>query len=69
MRKILAICAINEIGSMAMQDQGHLTDIEEGRTTLVKYSISFELDAPTTIIATANQYNTEWESADRVSKD
>jgi DNA replicative helicase MCM subunit Mcm2 (Cdc46/Mcm family) len=46
------------------------TDIEEeGRTTLVKYSIPFELDAHTTIIATANQYDTEWESANSVSKD
>ncbi len=66
----LAICAINEIGSMSMEDQGHLTDIEEeGRTTLVKYGATFELDAPTTIVATANQYNTEWESPCSVSKD
>jgi DNA replicative helicase MCM subunit Mcm2 (Cdc46/Mcm family) len=55
---------------MPMQDQSHLTDIEEeGRTTLVKYSIPFELDIPTTIIATANQYNTEWENTNSVSKD
>ena len=65
-----AICAINEIGSMAMLDQGHLTDIEEeGRTTLVKYGATFELDAPTTIVATANQYNTEWDSPYSISKD
>ncbi len=65
-----AICAINEIGFMSPEDQGHITDIaEEGRTTLTKYATHFELDAPTTIISTANPYNAEWNSVSNISKD
>lgn len=64
-----AVCAVNEIGFMSPEDQGHLTDIaEEGRTTLNKYSMHFELDAPTTIIATANPYYAKWDSGSTISK-
>ncbi len=65
-----AVCAINEFGLMPLEDQGHLNDIaEEGKTTLIKYAITFELDAQTTIIAIANQFNTEWNDPKSISKD
>ena len=49
-----AVCAINEIGAMNPTDQQFLLDIaEEGRCTVDKYGTHFEIDAPTTIIATA----------------
>ena len=65
-----AICAVNEIGLMSLEDQGHLTDIaEEGKTTLSKYSLHFDIDAPTTIIATANPLHTKWDSRSSISKD
>jgi DNA replicative helicase MCM subunit Mcm2 (Cdc46/Mcm family) len=55
---------------MPPEDQGHLTDIaEEGRCTLDKYGTHFDIDAPTTIIATANPYYTKWNSGSSVSKD
>ena len=65
-----AVCAINEMGFMSPEDQGHLTDIaEEGRCTLDKFGTHFELDAPTTIIATANPYYTNWTNGHSISKD
>jgi DNA replicative helicase MCM subunit Mcm2 (Cdc46/Mcm family) len=65
-----SICAINEIGSMSLDDQQHLIDIaEEGRCTVDKYGTHFEIDSPTTIVATANPYNTTWSKAFSMTKD
>lgn len=65
-----AICAINEIGAMSLDDQQHLIDIaEEGRCTVDKYGMHFDIDSPTTIIATANPYNTTWNKAFNITKD
>jgi DNA replicative helicase MCM subunit Mcm2 (Cdc46/Mcm family) len=65
-----AICAINEIGSMRLDDQQHLNDIaEEGRCTVDKYGTHFEIDSPTTIIATANPYSVTWAKAFTMTKD
>jgi DNA replicative helicase MCM subunit Mcm2 (Cdc46/Mcm family) len=65
-----AVCAINELGSMSLEDQGHLIDIaEEGRCTVDKYGSHFEIDSPTTIIATANPYSTTWSKKFTMSKD
>ena len=64
------ICAINEFGAMSMEDQQHLTDIvEEGRCTLDKFARHYEIDAPTTIIATANPYNGVWNKSSMISKE
>ena len=64
-----SICAINEIGSLNFEDQGHLIDIlEEGHTTLDKYGRHYEIDSPTTIIATANPNGISWRTT-IVSKD
>jgi DNA replicative helicase MCM subunit Mcm2 (Cdc46/Mcm family) len=65
-----AICAINEIGAMNPTDQQFLLDIaEEGRCTVDKYGTHFEIDAPTTIIATANPLNQIWSKGYNISKD
>lgn len=65
-----AVCAINEFGAMSMEDQQHLTDIaEEGRCTLDKFARHYEIDAPTTIIATANPYNGAWNKASMITKE
>jgi DNA replicative helicase MCM subunit Mcm2 (Cdc46/Mcm family) len=65
-----AICAINEIGAMSLDDQQHLIDVaEEGRCTVDKYGMHFEIDSPTTIIATANPYNATWNKGYVMSKD
>jgi DNA replicative helicase MCM subunit Mcm2 (Cdc46/Mcm family) len=65
-----AICAINEIGAMNPTDQQFLLDIaEEGKCTLDKYGTHFEIDAPTTIIATANPYNHTWNKGFNINKD
>ena len=60
---------INEAGSMAHEDQWHLVGIaEEGKTTLDKYGEHIPIDAPTTLILTANPIGTKWESS-KISKD
>jgi DNA replicative helicase MCM subunit Mcm2 (Cdc46/Mcm family) len=65
-----AVCAINEIGAMNPTDQQFLLDIaEEGRCTLDKYGTHFEIDAPTTIVATANPLNQTWSKGFNISKD
>jgi DNA replicative helicase MCM subunit Mcm2 (Cdc46/Mcm family) len=65
-----AVCAINEIGAMNPTDQQFLLDIaEEGRCTVDKYGTHFEIDAPTTIIATANPLNQTWNKGYNISKD
>jgi DNA replicative helicase MCM subunit Mcm2 (Cdc46/Mcm family) len=64
-----SICTINEISSLNFEDQGHLIDIlEEGHTTLDKYGMHYEIDSPTTVIATSNPTGTSWKST-TVSKD
>ena len=60
---------INEAGSMSHEDQWHLIGIaEEGKTTLDKYGEHIPIDAPTTLILTANPLGTKWESS-KISKD
>ena len=55
---------INEAGSMAHEDQWHLVGIaEEGKTTLDKYGEHIPIDAPTTLILTANPLGTKWNSS------
>ncbi len=65
-----SICAINEITALGYEDQSHLLDIaEEGRCTVDKYGTHFDIDAPTTIIATANPFRSTWSSATYIDKD
>ena len=64
-----SICAINEISSLNFEEQGYLIDIlEEGRLTLDKYGIHYEIDSPTSIIATANPNGISWKNTS-ISKD
>ena len=60
---------INEAGSMSHEDQWHLTGIaEEGRTSLDKWGEHIPIDAPTTLILTANPLGTKWNSS-KISTD
>ena len=64
-----SICAINEIGSLNFEDQGHLIDtLEEGRLSLDKYGMHYEIDSPTSVIATSNPHGISWKTSP-VSKD
>ena len=59
---------INEADSMLHEDQSHLTGIaEEGKTSLDKWGEHISIDAPTTLILTANPIGTKWESS-KISK-
>jgi replicative DNA helicase Mcm len=50
-----SICALNELGTLSIDDQNHLLDImEEGEFTINKHGFSSKIQAPTTIIASAN---------------
>jgi hypothetical protein len=60
---------IMEISSMNPTDEQFLLDIaEEGRCTLDKYGTHFEIDAPTTIVATANPYVQTWNKGFNITK-
>jgi len=60
---------INEAGSLSHEDQSHLIGIaEEGTTSLDKWGEHISIDAPTTLILTANPIGTKWESS-KMSKD
>jgi replicative DNA helicase Mcm len=60
-----SICALNELGKMSFEDQGHLLDVmEEGEFTINKYGINATIKAPTTIIASANPINSTWKNND-----
>ena len=60
---------INEASSLSHDDQGHLVGIaEEGITTLDKWAEHIPIDAPTTLLLTANPIGTKWNSP-KISKD
>ena len=60
---------LNEAGSMSHEDQWHLVGIaEEGKTSLDKWGEHIPIDAPTTLILTANPLGTKWGSS-KISKD
>jgi replicative DNA helicase Mcm len=62
-----AICAINEFGRMNYSDQDHLLSImEEGYFTVNKHGINASIQAPTTIIASANPTTGEWKDEERI---
>ena len=63
-----AICAINEIGRMDYQNQAFLLDImEEGGFSVNKYGLHIQIRSPTTIIATSNPLNSEWNDHYKIS--
>ena len=63
-----AICVVNEIGTMAYEDQNHLLDImEEGHTTITKYGMDIKIVAPTTVIMTANPIGGNWKDQNNIS--
>ena len=65
-----AICAINELNQMTLDDQARLVDVlEEGRFNKGAYGLWFEIESPTTIIASANPINATWEDASAISND
>ena len=50
-----SVCALNEIGTMAPEDQNHLLDImEEGEFTVNKFGHNSKIMSPTTIFASSN---------------
>ena len=63
-----AVCAINEIGRMDFQDQAFLLDVmEEGEFSVDKYGLHIRIRSPTTIIATSNPLNSEWNDHYKIS--
>ncbi len=64
------ICAIDEINTFSMDDQGKLLDIlQDGAFDFDKMGIRRRIPAPTTIIATANPTGGKWNSAQVATKD
>jgi DNA replicative helicase MCM subunit Mcm2 (Cdc46/Mcm family) len=60
---------LNEASSLSHDDQWHLIGIaEEGKTSLDKWGEHIPIDAPTTLILTANPVGTKWQSP-KMSKD
>ncbi len=58
-----SVCMIDEIGAMLFEEQKHLQRVmEEGKVVVDKYGQHFELDSPTTIIATCNPKATDWKN-------
>jgi DNA replicative helicase MCM subunit Mcm2 (Cdc46/Mcm family) len=58
-----AIAALNEIGRMNHDDQGLMLDtMQEQEFTTNKFGQNFHIDAPTTIIASANPTGGSWKS-------
>jgi DNA replicative helicase MCM subunit Mcm2 (Cdc46/Mcm family) len=62
-----AIFAANEIGELNFRNQLYLGDImEEGVTTISKFTIDAEIIAPVTMIAACNPIGTNWKFADHI---
>ena len=63
-----AICGLNEIARMSMEDQAHLLDVmQEREFTINKHGINAKIRAPTTIIGSANPVNrSTWKDNDKV---
>ncbi len=56
-----SVCMLDEMGAMFFEEQKHLQRVmEEGKVVVDKYGQHFELDSPTTIIATCNPKETHW---------
>ena len=66
-----AICALNELGRMGLEDQGHLLDVmEEEEFTINKYGINAKILSPTSIIASANPMNnSRWSDSEKIDLD
>ena len=66
-----AICALNELGRMGFEDQGHLLDVmEEEEFTINKYGINAKILSPTSIIASANPMNnSRWSDSEKIDLD
>ena len=66
-----AICALNELGRMSLEDQGHLLDVmEEEEFTINKYGINAKILSPTSIIASANPMNnSRWSNKEKIDLD
>jgi replicative DNA helicase Mcm len=63
-----AICGLNEIGRMALEDQGHFLDVmEEEEFTKTAYGFHSKIQSPTTIIASANPVNnSKWKDSNKI---
>lgn len=66
-----SICALNELGRMGFEDQGHLLDVmEEEEFTINKYGINAKILSPTSIIASANPMNnSRWSDSEKIDLD
>ncbi len=50
-----SICALNEIGTLAFEEQKYLLDVmEEGEFSINKHGIHSDIESPTTIVASTN---------------
>ena len=64
------ICAVNEIGRMNSEGQGHFLGVmQEGFFTLNKHGINVKVKAPTAIIASANPPAGNFQDPQRVDID
>jgi replicative DNA helicase Mcm len=63
-----AICGLNELGRMSIEDQSHLLDVmEEREFTINKHGINARIGSPTAIIGSANPVNrSKWKDDDKV---
>lgn len=63
-----AICCLNELGRMGMEDQSCLLDVmQEREFTINKYGIHARIRAPTAIIGSANPINrSSWKDNDKI---
>jgi replicative DNA helicase Mcm len=63
-----AICGLNEIGRMSLEDQGHFLDVmEEEEFTKTAYGFHTKIQSPTTIIASANPMNnSKWKDSNKI---
>lgn len=63
-----AICGLNELARMSIEDQALLLDVmQEREFTINKHGIHARIQAPTTIIASANPINrSTWKDNDKV---
>ena len=63
-----AICGLNEIGRMGLEDQAHLLDVmEEEDFTKTAYGFHTKIQSPTTIIASTNPINnSKWKNSEKI---
>jgi DNA replicative helicase MCM subunit Mcm2 (Cdc46/Mcm family) len=65
-----AICFVNEFDKLSPENQDNLLEVmEEGRIDANKFAKLLHIDAPTTIMASANPMNNRWNDYTKISLD